>query len=123
MKSPQLLALSIAATVALFSGAAVAEGDGEKLFNKKCGTCHSLKPGVHKVGPSLAGVIGRKAGSTDFANYKALRDASFTWNLENINEWITDPKKFIGKPTAMTVKVKKDDERAAIIAYITGADD
>lgn len=123
MKTPQFLALSIAVTIALSSGTALAENDGETLFNKKCGTCHSLTPGVNKVGPSLAGVIGRRAGSTDFANYKALQGANFTWNLKNINEWISDPKKFIGKPTAMTVKVKKDDERAAIIAYITGKAD
>ncbi|MCR4378692.1 MAG: c-type cytochrome [Rhodospirillales bacterium] len=122
MKTPPFLALSITAAIALSSGAAFAESDGETLFNKKCGTCHSLEQGVHKVGPSLAGIIGRRAGGTNFANYKALQGASFTWNLENINEWIADPKKFIGKPTAMTVKVKKDDERAAIIAYITGKD-
>lgn len=123
MKSPLLQALTITAAVAFASGAVAAEPNGEKLFNKKCGTCHSLKPGVNKVGPSLNGIIGRRAGGSDFANYKALQGANFTWDLENINEWIADPKKFIGKPTAMTVKVKKDDERAAIIAYITGEDD
>lgn len=118
-----ILAFGIVASVALSSGSAFAAGKGEKLFKKKCGTCHSMDAGEHKVGPSLAGIIGRQAGSTDFKNYKALKGADFTWNTENIGEWITDPKKFIGKPTAMTVKVKKEDERDAIIAYLTGEDD
>lgn len=95
---------------------------GEALFKKKCGTCHSLTPGAHKVGPSLAGLIGRRAGSTDFTKYKALRDADFIWDVEKVGQWIADPKAYIDKPTAMTVKVKKASDRAAIIAYITGAE-
>ena len=79
-----------------------------------------MEEGQHKVGPSLAGVVGRKAGTTDFTKYKALAGADITWTEENLDAWITDPKKFIGKPTAMTVKVKKDDEREAIIDYLKG---
>lgn len=93
------------------------------LFKKKCSTCHSLQPGKHKVGPSLAGIMGRKAGSTSFTKYKALKDADFTWDIETIDGWIADPKKFIGKPTAMTVKVKNEKDRKAIIEYLTNGKD
>lgn len=123
MNMTKVLALGLATAFALSSHTALADNAGEKLFKKKCGTCHSMNAGEHKVGPSLAGVIGRRAGSTDFANYKALSGANFTWDVNNISEWIADPKKFIGKPTAMTVKVKKDDERTAIIDYLMGKAD
>ena len=91
---------------------------GEALFKKKCATCHSLTPGKHGVGPSLAGVFDRKAGSSDFTKYKALKGADFAWTEENLNAWIADPKAFIQKPTAMTVKVKTQDERDQILDFI-----
>jgi len=120
MNTTKILALGVAAAIAVSSGSAMAAGKGAKLFKKKCGTCHTVKPGKHKIGPSLAGVIGRKAGSTDFKKYKALKGADFTWDEENISKWIANPKKFIGKPTAMTVKVKKEKERKEIIEFLKG---
>lgn len=95
------------------------EHSGAALFKKKCSTCHSLEPGKNKVGPSLAGVIGRKAGSTDFPKYRALKDADFTWDKTTIAAWIANPKEFIGKPTAMTVKIKNEKDRQAIIEYLS----
>lgn len=120
MHTTKLLAMGIAAMVAVSSSTAMAKSSGEKLFKKKCGTCHSMEPGKHKVGPSLAGVIGSKAGSTDFPKYKALKGADFAWDLSSIDAWITNPKKFIKKSTAMTVKVKKEKDRKAIINYLSG---
>jgi len=96
---------------------------GAALFKKKCSTCHSLEPGIHKVGPSLAGIMGREAGSTDFPKYRALKDAGFIWDQDKIAAWISDPKKFMGKPTAMTVKIKNEKDRHAIIKYLSGNHD
>ena len=95
------------------------DDSGAALFKKKCSTCHSLEPGKNKVGPSLSGIIGRKAGSSDFPKYRALKDADFVWDKTNIAAWIADPKKFIGKPTAMTVKIKNEKDRQAIIEYLS----
>lgn len=122
MNTTKILALGVAAAIAVSSGSAMAKSKGEKLFKKKCGTCHTMEAGKHKVGPSLADIMGRKAGSTDFGKYKALKDADFTWDEDNLDKWIENPKKFIGKPTAMTVKVKKEKERDAIIDYLKGED-
>lgn len=97
-----------------------AANSGAALFKKKCSTCHALEPGKHKVGPSLADIMGRKAGSTNFPKYRALLDADFTWDQDSIAAWITDPKKFMGKPTAMTVKIKSAEDRHAIIEYLSG---
>ena len=123
MKTVHLLTFGLAAALALSSGSAMAKSNGEKLFKRKCSTCHSLEPDKFKVGPSLYKIMGRKAGSTNFPKYKALRGATFTWDETSIDGWITNPKKFIGKSTAMTVKVKKPEDRAAIIQYLSGAED
>ncbi len=121
----KFLAFSLATVIALASSAAFADGDakkGEKVF-KKCKACHSMEAGKHKIGPSLAGIVGKKAGSTDFKKYKALKGADFSWDEDTLSAWITNQKDFLkskGLPTktAMRVKIKKEDDREDVIAYL-----
>ena len=63
MKIKGCLPVLVASVIAVASHSAAAEGDvakGEKLF-KRCAACHSLEAGKKKIGPTLAGVFGRKA--------------------------------------------------------------
>ena len=121
----KFLAFSLATIMALASSAAFADGDakkGEKVF-KKCAACHSVEAGKHKIGPSLAGIVGKKAGSTDFTKYKALKGADFSWDEDTISAWITNQKDFLkskGLPTktAMRIAIKKEDDREDVIAYL-----
>ena len=77
----------------------------------------------HKIGPSLAGIIGRKAGTANgFKKYKALKGADFSWDEENISEFVQNQKKFLkskGQSTkiAMRVKIKAKDVNS-LIAYL-----
>lgn len=123
----KFLVIGLTAVMTLTSGMALADGDaskGEKVF-KKCKVCHSTEKGEHKIGPSLAGVFGRKAGSVDdFTKYKAFKGgADFSWDEENIDKWVTDQKAFLkdkgikGK-TGMKVKIKKEKDRENLIAYL-----
>jgi cytochrome c len=129
--------LSLIATAALLalSAPAFASGDaanGEKEF-KKCKACHMIvaddgteivKGG--KTGPNLYGVIGRKAGSTDFKNGPSLAaagEAGLVWDEASLAEYVADPKAFLidhtGDPkakTLMTFKLKKGGEDVA--AYL-----
>lgn len=129
MNTKTIFAIALTVAIAATAGSANAGGKGEKLFKKKCGICHSLEPGKHKIGPSLAGVIGKKAGATDFKKYKAFKGGSdIVWNDKNLDAWITNQKDFlkakgIKKKTAMKSKIKKPAERKAIIAYLKGEDD
>jgi len=118
MNTSKILALGVAVAIAVSSGSALASSKGEKTFKKKCAACHSLSPGKNKIGPSLAGVFGRKAGSTDFKKYKGLKDADFVWDEANLDAWLTNPKKFIGKRTAMSLKLKKKADRDEIIGFL-----
>jgi len=121
----KIFAFSMAAAMALASTAAMADGDaskGEKTF-KKCKACHSTEAGKHKIGPSLAGVVGRKAGSvSDFTKYKALKGADWTWDEDNIGAWVQNQKAFlkekgINKKTAMNIKIKEKDVEN-LMAYL-----
>jgi cytochrome c len=126
MRNPLHCALVASAVLCVGIASANAAGDpaaGEQVFKKVCTTCHSNEPGVNKTGPSLFGVYGRKAGTSDFPRYKGLVGADFTWDEALLNEYLQDPKAFVvthtqNKTTAMTYSVKDAQQRADVIAYL-----
>ncbi len=113
--------LALALAAALGSGAAVAEGDaakGEKVF-KKCKTCHTFDPGKKKIGPHLKGVVGRKAGSVEGFKYsKAMAAADITWDEANLDKYLTKPKAFLKGTKMSFAGLKKEAQRADVIAYL-----
>lgn len=112
-----LAGIFVTALIASSSPALADAQSGAKLYKKRCGSCHSTDAGKHKNGPSLAGIIGRQAGSTDFKKYKGLKGSDVVWNAENIDQFLANPKKFVGAKT-MPYKLKKVNERADIIDYL-----
>lgn len=116
-----------AASCAFLAGvplsAIAASGDpaqGAQLFGRACGACHSLAPGEHRTGPSLAGVVGRKAGTADgFHRYsQALKDFGAIWDERTLDAWITDPRAFL-PGTRMVFRGAPDPQaRADLIAYL-----
>jgi len=58
----------------------------------KCKACHNFTE-KGKVGPGLAGVVGRAAGKADFKKYsKDLKAATWTWDEANLRKWICNSK-------------------------------
>lgn len=105
--------------VAVGTASADDAAKGEKIFKSKCRTCHVIDNGSkHKVGPDLAGVLSRGAGKADGYKYsKNLAKADFNWDEEKLDTWLTNPRKFI-KGTKMTFKLRKEDDREHVIAYL-----
>lgn len=123
MKNKPLIGFAIAAALMATSGPAMAAdaAAGEEVFKKRCASCHGLDKA--KTGPALGGIVGRKAGSTDFKRYKGLVGADFEWTPELLDEYIADPKKFVvahtdNKRSSMTYKLKDAQDRADVIEYL-----
>ncbi len=128
-----LFALTAGLAMALATAPALAAGDaakGEKVF-KKCKACHSLKAGKNKVGPSLAGVVGRKAGAAAKYKYsksmKAAGAKGLVWNDETLDGYLKNPTKFLRSylddskaKSKMALKLKKEDDRENIAAFLQG---
>lgn len=57
-----------------------------------CAACHSLAPGVNRLGPSLHGVVGRKAGTAPGFDFSpAMKAAGFVWTPDKLAAFIDDP--------------------------------
>ena len=133
MSRQRFLPLFLGLALAVSAGQALAAGDagkGEKVF-KKCKACHSLDAGKNKVGPSLAGIVGRKAGGAAKYTYskgmKAAAAKGLTWDEESLNKYISNPKNFLREylgdkkaKSKMTFKLKKDGDRDNVVAFLKG---
>ena len=53
---------------------------GAQLFAERCALCHASTGAGGGQGPSLAGVMGRKAAATAFAYSPALRRTGWVWD-------------------------------------------
>lgn len=95
---------------------------GKELFmTTACVACHGVtKEDTTKVGPSLFGVVGRKAGTTPslLGASENLKKYGVTWTVETLNEFLADPDaKVPGTP--MVGKVADPQQRADVIAYLS----
>jgi cytochrome c len=124
MTISKLLAGGAMALLALSSGTALAQGDaakGEKLF-ARCQACHSVEPGQNKIGPTLAGLFGRKAGSVEGFNYSdAMKSADVVWDEQTLSEYLADPKGYIPGNRMLFAGLRNEQDRADIIAYLKEA--
>jgi nitrite reductase (NO-forming) len=95
----------------LTSGDAIA---GRQVF-KKCAVCHSLEPGKTLVGPSLAGVVGRKAGSEPDYDYSpAMKQSGLVWDLATLDSYLDDPQKVVPGNKMPFPGLKTDSDRADV---------
>lgn len=115
------MGLAMVAAVALAAGTARADGDpalGKTQFNK-CAACHSIKPGENKIGPSLHGIVGRPAHSVEGFSYsEPMKNYNVTWDPATLDHYLADPRGTVPGTKMIFVGLKKEDERANLIAYL-----
>ena len=82
--------------------------------------CHSVQPGRNMVGPSLAGIVGRKTGEVPGFHYSpANKSADLVWDEPTLDDYLKAPMAKIPGTTMTYAGVKDDQQRANLLAYIT----
>ena len=120
-RSLPLIALLIVAASRPVQAAGDPEA-GARVF-RTCAACHTLEPGAHRTGPSLAGVFERKAGTAEgFHRYSdALRSAGLVWREDALNEFLADPQAFLPGNRMTFPGIPDAQARADVIAYLQTA--
>jgi cytochrome c len=123
--SPKLFVSLILGFGVFATAASAADGDpdaGKRVF-AQCSACHTVVKDKHGLGPSLYGVVGRKAGTAEgFKNYSpAMKNANIVWTEENLDKYLADPKTFIPGNRMIFTGLKKPEDRANVIAYLKQA--
>ncbi len=109
----------VALAAATASHAAADVERGAQAF-RACASCHSLAPGDHRTGPSLATVFGRRAATADgFQRYSAaLRQSGVVWNGKTLDAWLRDPAAFVPGNGMAFQGLPDARARADLIAYL-----
>ncbi len=139
MRVPALIATATLLALAQFAAAAAAPpaapapvvikdaagasytGDaeaGQKKFTV-CAVCHSVKQGENKIGPTLFGVVGRKAGTVAGYTYTAAnKNSGLTWTAQVLADYLENPKLKIPGTKMAYAGLRKPQDRANVIAYL-----
>src|SRR5262245_57507702 len=81
-----------------------------------------MEPAKNMLGPSLAGLLGRKAGSEAGYNYSpAMKQANITWDVKMLDAYLADPQKTVPGNKMPFPGLKTDHDRADIIAFLAGS--
>lgn len=115
-----------AALMAAFASPVFADGDaanGEKAF-RKCAACHTAtEDGPSRIGPNLFDIVNRPTAEAEGFAYSdpmaALGEEGHIWSAEELDKFLEDPKGMVPGTKMAFPGVKKPEERADLIAYLT----
>jgi cytochrome c len=87
-----LLAVPLSTSTAQAAGDAKA---GQAVFSR-CAGCHSATPGVNKIGPSLAGIVGSQSGGVPGFHFStSMKNAKVTWDEGSLDKFLQNPNGFV----------------------------
>lgn len=119
-----LVSMLTMVSLASVSGAALADNEammqaaGKQIFNK-CVSCHSVDSSKNAFGPSLVGVVGRKAAIMPrFAYSDALKGSGITWTEENIRKWVAGNDVFVPGTRMRHVEITDQAEQDYLLSYL-----
>lgn len=91
---------------------------GAKVY-KKCKACHSTEDGKNRVGPHLFGIMGRDVASAEGFKYSdAMKGVGGTWTPEQMDTFLTKPKELVPGTKMSFAGLKKEEDRANLMAYL-----
>jgi cytochrome c len=104
---------------AIAPAATVAAVDGKPAAFAQCVACHAVVPGKNGVGPTLAGVFGRKAGSMPgFAYSQAMTAYAANWDETTLDAYLAAPMKTVPGTKMSYAGLTDGAKRKELIEYL-----
>jgi cytochrome c len=92
---------------------------GQQVFKQQCALCHDVAPGKNRVGPTLAGIVGRQSGSVPGFQYsEGNKKAGITWNAESLAGYLQNPRGVVPGTKMAYAGLKDDKKRGDLVAYL-----
>jgi cytochrome c len=96
-----------------------ADAEKGKVVFEQCAACHSLDGTGDYDGPTLKGIIGRKAGSLEDYRYSAaMKRSDVTWDAGTLDKYVTDPQAFIPGNRMAFAGIGDQSQRDDLMAYL-----
>lgn len=123
MKSWIGVASALIAGVTASAASAQDAAKGERVFTTQCKACHTLERGGASVtGPNLYGLMARKSGGLPGYGYsEAMRRFAIVWDEKTLANYLRDPRGDMPGTKMVFAGVKRPDQLADLIAYLTEA--
>lgn len=90
-------------------------------FNNHCRTCHTVKEGDNRLGPSLHNIHGATAGSSSsYAGYsQSMKSSGHVWDDATLDRFIENPEQVVPNNNMKPYKGIADPSvRKQIIEYL-----
>ena len=119
MQKTVLTAVFAASMLIVGGSAGAADADAGKKVFTKCSACHAVEAGKNKVGPSLFGIVGKKAGSDPTYKYSDnMKNSGLTWDEKTLNTYLEKPQEMVKGSKMAFAGLKDPTDRANVIAYL-----
>jgi cytochrome c len=90
-----------------------------KVAFAACMACHGTKPADKRMGPTMADVVGRQAGSVSgYAYSPAMAKSGIVWNDARLDAYMANPKAVVPGTKMVFGGVAQSEKREAIIDYL-----
>jgi cytochrome c len=91
---------------------------GQQLY-ARCSACHTIGQSGGKMGPTLNGVVGRKAGAVAGYTYSpAMTKSGLTWNMATLAHFLEAPSKLVPGTKMFFPGFASPQDQADIVAYL-----
>ncbi|MCB1529326.1 MAG: c-type cytochrome [Hyphomicrobiaceae bacterium] len=92
---------------------------GEVMFDHRCRSCHADDPARSSYGPSLVGIVGRKAGTVEgFAYSDAMKSSGIVWTEDALRGWISDNTGVMPGTRMKHMSISDKTEQDFLITYL-----
>jgi cytochrome c len=123
VRLPTLLLAAAVVAAPAGDGRAQSLEQGEALF-QRCASCHTLDASPRTMpGPSLHGVIGRRAGTLAGFDYSEVmvaagRERNLRWSETALFDYLANTEAYVPGTAMGYLRIASPDDRRALIAYI-----